>query len=91
MIKYQVNTQTSLMQKIPNKAEEEPVSLNWAWRPENLDEAVLLGKGHLSANQLIDQKAMNDASDYVWYMTRYIYIYNSKSQIKLYTCLHKVL
>ncbi|KAF3439717.1 hypothetical protein FNV43_RR17995 [Rhamnella rubrinervis] len=64
-----VNTQTSVMEKIPNKAEEEPVSLNWVWRPENLDDTVLLGKGHLSANQLIDQKAVNDASDYLWYMT----------------------
>lgn len=72
MIKYQVTTQTSVMEKIPNKAEEEPASLNWVWRPENLDETVLLGKGDLSTNQLIDQKAVNDASDYLWYMTRYI-------------------
>lgn len=59
------------MEKIPNRAEEEPASLNWLWRPENLDDTLLHGKGHISANQLIDQKAVNDASDYLWYMTRY--------------------
>lgn len=66
-----VNTQTSVMVKKENKAEDEPTVLQWMWRPENLDATARLGKGHVSANMLIDQKeAANDASDYLWYMTR---------------------
>ncbi|KAG6588100.1 Beta-galactosidase 7, partial [Cucurbita argyrosperma subsp. sororia] len=65
-----VNTQTSVMVKKENKAEEEPAALKWLWRPENLDATARLGKGQVSANMLLDQKAAaNDASDYLWYMT----------------------
>ncbi|XP_022931970.1 beta-galactosidase 15-like [Cucurbita moschata] len=65
-----VNTQTSVMVKKENKAEEEPAALQWVWRPENLDATARLGKGQVSANMLLDQKAAaNDASDYLWYMT----------------------
>ncbi|KAL0558579.1 hypothetical protein IC582_003156 [Cucumis melo] len=65
-----VNTQTSVMVKKENKAEDEPEVLEWMWRPENIDSTARLGKGHASANKLIDQKdAANDASDYLWYMT----------------------
>ncbi|XP_052182584.1 beta-galactosidase-like [Diospyros lotus] len=64
-----VNAQTSVMVKKKNAAESEPESLNWKWRPENTDETVVLGKGHLSLNQLMDQKMINDVSDYLWYMT----------------------
>ena len=66
-----VNTQTSVIVKKENKAEEEPAALKWLWRPENLDATARLGKGQISANMLLDQKAAaNDASDYLWYMTR---------------------
>lgn len=59
------------MVKSSNKAEDEPVSLQWSWRPESLESTVLQGKGHVTANQLIDQKAVaSDASDYLWYITR---------------------
>ncbi|EEF46239.1 beta-galactosidase 15 [Ricinus communis] len=65
-----VKTQTSVMVKRDNKAEDEPTSLNWSWRPENVDKTVLLGQGHIHAKQIVDQKAVaNDASDYLWYMT----------------------
>ncbi|XP_023529881.1 beta-galactosidase 15-like isoform X2 [Cucurbita pepo subsp. pepo] len=65
-----VNTQTSVIVKKENKAEEEPAALKWLWRPENLDATARLGKGQISANMLLDQKAAaNDASDYLWYMT----------------------
>jgi len=58
------------MVKSKNKAEDEPVALNWVWRAENVDDA-LLGKGNFSANRLIDQKRVaSDTSDYLWYMTR---------------------
>lgn len=66
-----VNTQTSLMVKKPNQAEDQPAALQWLWRPENFDATARLGKGHVSANKILDQKAAaNDASDYLWYMTR---------------------
>ncbi|XP_075475335.1 beta-galactosidase 15-like [Primulina tabacum] len=64
-----VNTQTSVMVKKPNEAENEPTGLNWKWRPEIIDEPVVLGKGQLSSGQLVDQKAINDVSDYLWYLT----------------------
>ncbi|XP_010518958.1 PREDICTED: beta-galactosidase 15-like [Tarenaya hassleriana] len=66
-----VNTQTSVMVKRPNGAEEEPSSLEWSWRPEIMDGAVLRGKGDSAMNQLFDQKNVaNDESDYLWYMTK---------------------
>lgn len=68
---YQVNTQTTVKVKRSNKAEDEPESLHWAWRPENMDDTKILGKGEVVANHLMEQKeAANDASDYLWYMTR---------------------
>ncbi|KAI3410865.1 Beta-galactosidase [Psidium guajava] len=65
-----VNAQTSVMVKEPNKAEKEPESLSWTWRPEIADEQLVRGKGHVAAHRLVDQKdAANGASDYLWYMT----------------------
>ncbi|XP_027927811.1 beta-galactosidase 15-like [Vigna unguiculata] len=65
-----VNVQTSIMVKVKNIAEDEPTTLNWVWRAENVDDA-LSGKGNFSANGLIDQKTVaSDTSDYLWYMTR---------------------
>ncbi|XP_058106772.1 beta-galactosidase 15-like [Magnolia sinica] len=64
-----VNTQTSIIEKMPNKAEEEPEQLNWAWRPEYIKD-TLSGKGSFKADHLLEQKlASSDASDYLWYMT----------------------
>jgi len=58
------------MVKVKNIAEDEPTTLNWVWRAENVDDA-LSGKGNFSANGLIDQKTVaSDTSDYLWYMTR---------------------
>ncbi|KAL5850777.1 hypothetical protein ACOSQ4_008790 [Xanthoceras sorbifolium] len=64
-----VNAQTSLMVKRSNEAEEEPASLKWVWRPEIIDGPIHEGKGKFAASQLIDQKQINDESDYLWYMT----------------------
>ncbi|XP_052180489.1 beta-galactosidase 15-like [Diospyros lotus] len=64
-----VNAQTSVRVKKTSPAESEPERLSWKWRPENTDDTILLGKGHLSLNQLVDQKSINDVSDYLWYMT----------------------
>ncbi|XVE53944.1 hypothetical protein DITRI_Ditri03aG0042900 [Diplodiscus trichospermus] len=67
-----VYAQTSNMVKKPNKAEDEPSSQKWEWRPENIESTVVQGKGDVSANKIIDQKDMtNDASDYLWYMTSF--------------------
>lgn len=66
----QVNTETWVKE---NQAENEAVALKWAWRPENVDDTVVKGKGEKTVCRLIDQKVANDASDYLWYMTRYVY------------------
>lgn len=68
-----MNTQTSVMVKKYSNSENEPISLNWKWRAEELDETVVNGKGQISASQLVDQKVMNDISDYLWYMTRLVF------------------
>nr|GMC50041.1 beta-galactosidase 15-like [Ipomoea batatas] len=64
-----VNTQTNVMVKDSNTAEKDPSSLKWSWRPEKIDDTVVLGKGDFSANKIFDQKITNDVSDYLWYMT----------------------
>lgn len=54
-----------------NKAEDEPSSLKWMWRPELIESTSVQGRGDVSVNKIVDQKDMaNDASDYLWYMTR---------------------
>lgn len=63
------------MVKKSNEAENEPNELKWVWRPENVDDTALHGKGRFSANRIVDQKVADDVSDYLWYMTRYVYIY----------------
>ncbi|KAK9948128.1 hypothetical protein M0R45_003716 [Rubus argutus] len=58
------------VKKSVNKAEDEPESLHWTWRPESIDDTKILGKGEVVANHLLEQKeAANDDSDYLWYMT----------------------
>ncbi|KAB2049936.1 hypothetical protein ES319_A13G210800v1, partial [Gossypium barbadense] len=65
-----VSAQTSLMVKKLNKAEDEPSSLKWTWRPELIESTSVQGRGDVSVNKIVDQKDMaNDASDYLWYMT----------------------
>ncbi|KAA3486172.1 beta-galactosidase 15-like [Gossypium australe] len=65
-----VSAQTSLMVKKLNKAEDEPSSLKWMWRPELIESASVQGRRDVSLNKIVDQKDMaNDATDYLWYMT----------------------
>ncbi|KAL0663354.1 hypothetical protein Bca4012_100191 [Brassica carinata] len=65
-----ITTQTSMMVKKPNEAEDTPSTLKWSWRPENMDNFLLKGKGESTQTQLFDQKVVtNDQSDYLWYMT----------------------
>ncbi|EPS73924.1 hypothetical protein M569_00825, partial [Genlisea aurea] len=59
-----VKTQTTVMAR-----EGGTQTLKWEWRREALDDAVLFGKGQSSSKHLWDQKAIDDASDYLWYMT----------------------
>ena len=58
------------MVKKKNEAEDQPASLKWSWRPEVIDDTTVNGKGQVSANRIIDQKMVNDQSDYLWYMNR---------------------
>ncbi|CAG7910776.1 unnamed protein product [Brassica rapa] len=64
-----VNTQTSI---ITEDSCDEPEKLKWTWRPEfTTQKTILKGSGDLIAKGLVDQKDVtNDASDYLWYMTR---------------------
>lgn len=63
-----VNTQTSIM----TEDSSEPKKLEWTWKPEIARKTILKGSGDLIAKGLVDQKDVtNDASDYLWYMTRY--------------------
>uniref|UniRef100_M4CFZ6 Beta-galactosidase n=1 Tax=Brassica campestris TaxID=3711 RepID=M4CFZ6_BRACM len=65
-----ITTQTSMMVKKSNEAENIPSTLKWSWRPENMDNFLLKGKGESTQTQLFDQKVVtNDQSDYLWYMT----------------------
>ncbi|WZZ05557.1 hypothetical protein YC2023_091478 [Brassica napus] len=65
-----ITTQTSMMVKKPNEAGDTPSTLKWSWRPENMDNFLLKGKGESTQTQLFDQKVVtNDQSDYLWYMT----------------------
>ena len=51
--------------------------LQWSWRGEELFKTMQFGKGHVSTKHLLDQKVMNDVSDYLWYMTRLVYLFRS--------------
>ncbi|KAI3714480.1 hypothetical protein L6452_21434 [Arctium lappa] len=64
-----VNTETWVMEKKANEAEHEPADLKWVWRPEIIDDTVIRGDGEKTASKLMDQKVVNDVSDYLWYMT----------------------
>lgn len=43
------------MAKRENGAEDEPSALKWGWRPENLDVAVVQGKGSIHAGEILDR------------------------------------
>lgn len=65
-----VSTQTSVMVKKTNTAENEPETLSWSWRPENLGDPLQGPGATFSTNKLLDQIHVTvDASDYLWYMT----------------------
>ncbi|GLT62865.1 hypothetical protein SLA2020_354680 [Shorea laevis] len=62
-----VNTQTTVM---VNKGGDDGIdSVEWTWRPEIIDSTILKGDGNIHASGLIDQKKVDDVSDYLWYMT----------------------
>ncbi|OVA11464.1 Glycoside hydrolase [Macleaya cordata] len=76
-----VNTQTSVMVKKPNQAENEPSQLSWSWMAEPMKD-IYRGKGTFTANQLLEQKSTTvDTSDYLWYMTSVNIGTNERSQI----------
>ncbi|KAI4335181.1 hypothetical protein L6164_013851 [Bauhinia variegata] len=81
-----VNVQTSIMVKRPNKAEDEPVSLKWAWRSEIVEDA-LHGKSNVTAYTLLDQRdAANDASDCSHWASYGIHNDKFETSIKLKSC-----
>ncbi|XP_013650620.2 beta-galactosidase 15-like [Brassica napus] len=61
-----ITTQTSMMVKKSNEAEDTPSTLKWSWRPKNMDNFLLKGKEESTQTQLFDQKVVtNDQSDYL--------------------------
>ncbi|GAB2272251.1 Beta-galactosidase 7 [Dionaea muscipula] len=70
-----VNAQTSIMVKKETEAEEEPYSLEWQWRAEELDHwnaKLNMKKTTFMVNKLMEQKAVtNDTSDFLYYMTKF--------------------
>ncbi|KAL5697624.1 Beta-galactosidase 7 [Ranunculus cassubicifolius] len=65
-----VNTQTSIMVKKPNRAENAAGELNWAWKGEPIKDTLNGLGGASNTTRLLEQKvATADASDYLWYMT----------------------
>ncbi|EHA8592488.1 putative beta-galactosidase-like [Cocos nucifera] len=65
-----VTTQTSIMVKKPNKANDEASDLKWSWRPETLGSSVRGLGGNFTENKLLEQIITAvDESDYLWYMT----------------------
>ncbi|XP_073112752.1 beta-galactosidase 1-like isoform X2 [Elaeis guineensis] len=65
-----VTTQTSIMVKKPNKADDEASDLKWSWRPETLGSSVRGLGGNFTENKLLEQiTTAVDESDYLWYMT----------------------
>lgn len=69
------------MVKKENEADdfEEPFRLKWQWRTEPIEHIKENQKGIKGSlktvEQLLDQKAFNDTSDYLWYCTRYNVIF----------------
>uniref|UniRef100_A0A0E0C368 Beta-galactosidase n=1 Tax=Oryza meridionalis TaxID=40149 RepID=A0A0E0C368_9ORYZ len=65
-----IKTQTSVMVKKPNTAEQEQESLKWSWMPENLSPFMTDEKGNFRKNELLEQIVTStDQSDYLWYRT----------------------
>ncbi|WZZ04037.1 hypothetical protein YC2023_089958 [Brassica napus] len=59
-----ITTQTSMMVKKSNEAEDTPSTLKWSWRPKNMDNFLLKGKEESTQTQLFDQKVVtNDQSN----------------------------
>ncbi|KAJ0969007.1 hypothetical protein J5N97_021884 [Dioscorea zingiberensis] len=69
-----VNTQTSVMVKRKNQAEDEPEVLTWSWRSETMKHTLKGAEGSFTDHKLLDQvPASGDTSDYLWYMTSFDY------------------
>lgn len=63
------------MVKKPNKTEDQRTDLIWSWRPENLKLSLKGLGGSFTANELLEQISTTaDESDYLWYMTRYVFL-----------------
>ncbi|XP_068649602.1 beta-galactosidase 15-like [Aristolochia californica] len=65
-----ITTQSSLMEKKANKAENQPEAIKWVWKAEQFKDVATGKKVDLTANKLLEQVSTTmDASDYLWYTT----------------------
>lgn len=72
---YRLQPRLLWMVKKPNKAKDQPMDLIWSWRPETLKLSLKGMGGSFTSNELLEQISTTaDESDYLWYMTRYIFI-----------------
>lgn len=68
---YQVNTQTTIREKVSSQRTNK--GFKWQWRSEKIEHMTYEDRvdgSVITANRLLDQKVVtNDASDYLWYLT----------------------
>lgn len=61
------------MVKKSDGSKNDSSKLYWAWISEPMSD-VLSGKGRFRETKLLEQKGTTgDVSDYLWYLTRYVY------------------
>ncbi|KAL0543715.1 hypothetical protein IC582_018819 [Cucumis melo] len=68
---YQVNTQTTIIEKVSSQRTNK--GFKWQWRSEKIEHMTYEDRvdgSVITANRLLDRKVVtNDASDYLWYLT----------------------
>ncbi|XP_022972701.1 beta-galactosidase 7-like [Cucurbita maxima] len=71
----EVNTQTTIREKVSSQVGNFKEPMQWQWRDEKIEFVSREGEVTdcaMTANRLLDQKVLtNDSSDYLWYITSF--------------------
>ncbi|KAG6595196.1 Beta-galactosidase 7, partial [Cucurbita argyrosperma subsp. sororia] len=71
----EVNTQTTIWEKVSSQVGNFKEPMQWQWRDEKIEFVSREGEvadTAMTANRLLDQKVLtNDSSDYLWYITSF--------------------